>query len=65
MTNSEFAAVKKELQQSECGCQQSDENLEITVNSLKNQVAAIDDKVAAVKSDLLGLGNRYSRHPSK
>ena len=52
-----------EQPQSECGCQQSDEKLEITVNSLKNQVAAIDDKVAAVKSDLQQLRQQVQQRP--
>ena len=35
--------------QSECGCQQSDEKLEITVNSLKNQVAAVKDELQQLR----------------
>ena len=38
--------------QSECGCQQSDEKLEITVNSLKNQVAAVKDELQQLRQQL-------------
>ena len=38
--------------QSECSCQQSDEKLEITVNSLKNQFAAMKDELQQLRQQL-------------
>jgi len=69
MTSSQPTYDLEQLQ-SECGCQQSDEKLEITVNSLKNKVAAmnekvsaIDNKVAAVKGDLEQLRQQVQPTP--
>jgi len=62
MTSSQPTYDLEQLQ-SECGCQQSDEKLEITVNSLKNQVAAMNSEFAAVKSDLQQLRQQVQQTP--
>ena len=51
--------------QSECGCQQSDEKLEITVNSLKNQFAAINSEFAAMRNELQQLRQQVQQRPER
>jgi len=51
MTSSQPTYDLEQLQ-SECGCQQSDEKLEITVNSLKNQVAAMNNKIEQLSNEV-------------
>ena len=52
---------EQQFLQSDCGCQQSDEKLEISVNSLNDQFEAMDSEFAAVNSEIAAMKNELQQ----
>jgi len=62
MTSSQPTYDFEQLQ-GDCDCQRLDEKLEITVNSMKNQFAAMNSGFAAVKNELQQLRQQTQPTP--